>query len=117
MSEVDPLTVEELLGLVGNAVLERDIEFELTIHDKEPKQQKMTRRVVFRRLSYEEIDTLRKIPESEPLKYASIVIFSASQTPKFQNVDEVKKAPQGFVRHYSAVILAESGKDPFLGKR
>lgn len=112
----EPLTLEELMAFGTKTVLERDLVFEVTMHDKEPKEQEVKRRVVFRRLTYEEIDTLRSIPENEPLRYASAVIHMASMVPKFENVEQIVKSPHGFVRHYSALILKESGKDPFLEK-
>ena len=114
MSEkVEPLTVEELIGM-KDTVLTHNVGFEI-VQNGETK--KIKREVTFRRLTYGEIDKLREIPEAEPLRYASAVIFMGSISPKFNNVDEIPKAPHGFVRHYSALILAESGKDPFLGIR
>lgn len=115
-SEYPPITIDELFAFGSNVVLERNISFEATMHDKEPKEQMITRKVIFRRLTYEEIDNLRSVPDDKPLRYASAVILTASLNPKFENVDQIVKAPHGFVRHYSALILSESGKNPFLGK-
>lgn len=108
----EPLTLDDLMTL-QHAVLQRDLEFEYLVNGK---VEKVRKRVTFRRLTYEEIDKLRKIPESEPLRYASAVILTASEGPKFENVEQIVKVPHGFVRHYSALILSESGKDPFLEK-
>ena len=110
--KVEPLTLEELLS-INESVLTRNIAFEIVV---DGVVQKMTREVIFKRLTYAQIDTLRKVPENEPARYASAVIFAGSISPKFEKVDEVIKTPHGFVRHYSALILAESGKDPFLEK-
>ena len=83
---IEPLTVEELLGL-KDVVLTRNVNFEY-IADGEVK--KMEREVVFRRLTYEEIDKLRTIPETEPLRYASAVIYAGSISPKFERADEIR---------------------------
>lgn len=115
-SENPPITIDELFAFGSNVVLERNISFETIMHDKDPKEQMVKRKVIFRRLTYEEIDSLRSVPEDKPLRYATAVILTASLTPKFENVDQIIKAPHGFVRHYSALILSESGKNPFLGK-
>ena len=114
--ENPPITIDELFAFGNSVVLERNISFETIMHDKDPKEQIVKRKVIFRRLTYEEIDTLRSIPDNKPLRYATSVIHTASLEPKFENVDQIVKAPHGFVRHYSALILSESGKNPFLGK-
>lgn len=103
-----PLSVEELLNL-GHEQIVKKFVFEMTDGSK------MEREVVFRRLSYNEITELSKIPETEPDRYTRAVIHLASISPKFEDTDQISKVSSGFVRHYSALILRESGKDPFLG--
>lgn len=108
----EDLTLDDLMTM-GHAVLQRDLEFEVV---NDGKVESIKKQVTFRRLTYQEIDTFRSIPEKEPLRYASAVILTASVGPKFENVEQIIKTPHGFVRHYSALILEESGKDPFLGR-
>lgn len=103
-----PLTVEELLNLASEHVMKRFV-FDMADGSK------VEREVVFRRLSYKEITELSKIPEKEPDRYTRAVIHLASILPKFSDTDQIAEVPSGFVRHYSALILRESGKDPFLG--
>lgn len=102
------LSVEELLDL-GKEKIVRKFVFELLDGSQ------IEREVTFRRLSYDEITKLSKIPEDKPDRYTRAVIHLASIFPGFDDTDEVSKAPSGFVRHYSALILKESGKNPFLG--
>lgn len=105
---VPSLSVEELLGLGPEHIVRRFV-FEMEDGSK------FEREVVFRRLSYNEITELSRIPEKEPDRYTKAVIHLASISPKFEDTDQISKASSGFVRHYSALILRESGKDPFLG--
>ncbi len=103
-----PLSVEELLNL-GHEHIVKKFVFDMADGSK------LEREVVFRRLSYNEITELSRIPEAEPDRYTRAVIHLASISPKFEDTDQISKVPSGFVRHYSALILRESGKDPFLG--
>jgi len=111
--EIPDLTLDELLGF-KNVVLIRDLEFEINV---DGEVQQMKRKVTFRRLTYGEIDKLRTIPDDKPLRYASAVILTGSISPKFADVDQIAGSPHGFVRNYNALIMRESGKDPFLEKR
>ena len=111
--DVTDLTIDELLGF-KQGVLIRELAFEVDINGK---TEKMWRKVTFRRMTYGEIDKLRTIPDSEPLRYATAVIQTASISPKFEDTDQIAASPLGFVRNYNALILRESGKDPFLEKR
>lgn len=110
--ETVDLTLDELLGL-KDTVLIRNIKFEITI---DGNVNEMERKVTFRRLTYGEVNKLSDIPEDKPLRYASAVILTASISPKFADVDQIDASPHGFVRNYTALIMRESGKDPFLGK-
>ena len=71
--------------------------------------------VRFKRLTYGQVVALDTIPPEETGRYVSNVVFAASIDPKFsklKDVDDLGLA--GFVRHYSRLILNETGKDPFL---
>jgi len=105
-----PLTMDELLG-ASAAHIDRTITIEMD------DGKILERKVTFRRLTYKEIADLSKIPRENDAAYTSTVVFWASLVPKFEVVDDVSKAPHGFVRHYGTLILDESGKDPFLSKR
>ena len=111
--KITDLTIDELLGF-RNKNLVRELKFEVTV---DGNKEVMVRKVMFRRLTYGEIDKLRTIPDNKPLRYASAVILSGSVSPKFDDVDQIANSPLGFVRNYNALILRESGKDPFLEKR
>jgi len=102
-----PLTVDDLLE-AGKTVLTRTVRFEM------PDGTEMVKELQFKRLTYTQIAALSKIPEKQTDKYTRSVVFESSVMPKFEDIDEVGKAPSGFIRHYSAIILDESGKNPFL---
>lgn len=104
------LTLEELFG-ASRAQIQRTITMEMD------DGKLLNRKVTFRRLTYEEIAGLSQIPRDKDAAYTSTVVFKGSIVPKFEDVDQVSKAPHGFVRHYGTLILDESGKDPFLSKR
>jgi hypothetical protein len=107
--EVSPLTVDDLLN-AGKAVLTRTIRFDMG------NGEEMVKELKFRRLTYTQIAGLSKIPQDQTDKYTRSVVFEASVMPQFEDIDEVGTVPSGFVRHYSAAILEESGKDPFLSE-
>ena len=102
-----PLTLEELFG-AGKAHIKRTLILEMD------DGKELRRAIVFRRLSFKEISDLALIPREENLRYTSTVVFLASIEPKFEEVDKVIGAPNGFVQNYCTIILNESGKDPFL---
>ena len=104
-----PLKMEELIG-AGRAHIKRTLIIEID-DGKELK-----RSIVFRRLSFKEVNDLALIPRDEGSRYTKTVVFWASIEPKFEIVDELDSLPTGFVQHYCTVILDESGKDPFLLK-
>lgn len=103
------ITVEDLIGLKDKPIY-KSLEFDL------PDGTTLKRKVVFRRLTYSEISAIRKIPENEVDRYTQTVVFTGSIEPKFELADDVPKAPHGFIVSFSRLILAESGKDPFLEK-
>lgn len=104
---IQPLTLEELLG-AGKVHIKRTLILELD------DGKELRRSITFRRLSFKEISNLSLIPREENARYTNTVVFMASIIPKFENVDQVDAAPNGFVQNYCTIILDESGKDPFL---
>lgn len=106
---VASLTLDELLG-AGKSHLKRTMILELD-DGKELK-----RSVVFRRLSFKEISELSLIPREEVSRYTNRVVFLGSIEPKFEHVDKIDAAPNGFIQHYCTLILDESGNSPFLLK-
>ena len=104
-----PITLEELFS-AGKAHIKRTLVLELD------DGKELRREVTFRRLSYKEIHDLSIIPREEAARYTKTTVFWSSIVPKFETVDQVDEAPNGFVQNYCNIILAESGKDPFLVK-
>lgn len=107
---VDSITIEELINS-SSEPLQRIIELEMR------NAGVIERKVIFRRLSFKEIEALSEIPKDELERYTRSVVFRSSIEPKFEDVDQIALLPSGFVNSYAALILEETGKTPFLVQR
>ena len=105
--EVEPLTIKELIS-ASDRVVTREIEIELGDGEK------VIRRVKFKPLTFGQATILEEIPREENRRYTKTVVKLCSIEPAVDNMDDLDKVPSGFLRHYSNLILRESGKTPFL---
>ena len=108
--QVASITIEELINS-SSEPLERIIELESRDGSV------VERKVVFRRLSFKEVEALSDIPKQEVERYTRSVIVRGSIEPSIKDVDQVALFPSGFVNSYAAIILEETGKTPFLVQR
>ena len=105
--EIKTITIAELLNSSAEP-LQRVIELETRDGSSQ------SRKVIFRRLSFKEVEALSDIPQAEVERYTRTVLFIGSIEPKFKDVDQIGLLPSGFVNGYASIILEETGKTPFL---